>query len=35
MALGCMYVATAGQAELTSIYMQHGTGGLTEISLDT
>lgn len=33
--LGKKYIPTAGQMELTSIYMQHGAGGLTDISLDT
>lgn len=33
--LGKKYIPTAGQVELTSIYMQHGAGGLTDISLDT
>ena len=33
--LGKKYIPTAGQVELTSIYMQHGAGGLTDLSLDT
>jgi hypothetical protein len=33
--LGKKYIPTAGQMELISIYMQHGAGGLTDISLDT
>lgn len=33
--LGKKYVATAGQVELSSIYAQHGAGGLTDASLDT